>query len=68
MCYNIDSVLVSAFFGLDACMILTLGPGIELVNSFSLKATNRILSKFFPPALEGGVLTAEPLGKSLKPF
>ena len=49
-------------------MILTLGPGIKLVKSFSLKATNRILSKFFPPALEGRVLTAEPLGKSLKPF
>ena len=49
-------------------MILTPGPGIELVKSFSLKATNRILSKFFPTALEGGVLTTGPLGMSLKPF
>ena len=49
-------------------MILTPRPGIELVKSFSLKAINRILSKFFPPVLEGGVLTTGPPGKSLKPF
>jgi len=49
-------------------MILTPGPGIELVKSFSLKATNRILFKFFSAALEGGVLTTGPLGMSLKLF